>query len=90
MNISNDVDPDDEEDQFLRSFSYPRTKCTFLPNDIPAIGEIVVLFLVRRGIVRVRVLRLGRGDGVTQVASVGLNPNVVSESAKDQYPSHDL
>lgn len=78
MNISNEIDRDDEEDRFLRSFSYPRTRCTFLPNDIPGVGEILVLFLAQRNAVRVRILRLAQGDEATQVASVGLDLNVVS------------
>lgn len=78
LNISNEIDRDDEEDRFLRSFSYPRTRCTFLPNDIPGVGEILVLFLARRNAVRVRILRLAQGDGATQVASVELNLNAVS------------
>jgi hypothetical protein len=78
LNVSNEIDREDEQDRFLRSFSYPRTRCTFLPNDIPGVGEILVLFLTRRNAVRVRVLRLAQGDGVTQVASVELNPNAVS------------
>ena len=78
LNISNEISRDDEEDRFLRSFSYPRIKCTFLPSDTPAVGEIMVLFLARRDAVRVRVLRLAREDGVTQVASVELNSNGVS------------
>lgn len=78
MNISNEIDRDDEEDRFLRSFSYPRTRCTFLPNDIPGVGEILVLFLAQRNAVRVRILRLAQGDEATQVASVGLDLNAVS------------
>ena len=78
LNISNEIDRDDEEDQFLRSFSYPRTRCTFLPNDIHGVGEVLVLFLARRNTVRVRVLHLAQGNGATQVASVELNPNAVS------------
>ena len=78
MSISSEIDRDDEEDRFLRSFSYPRTRCTFLPNDIPGVGEVLVLFLARRNAVRVRILRLAQGDGTTQVASVELNPNAVS------------
>ena len=80
LNISNQTDRDDDKDQLLRSFSYPRTRCTFLPNDIPAVGEILVLFLIRRDAIRVRVLRLAREDGITQVASVELNSNVVSRT----------
>jgi hypothetical protein len=78
LNVSNEIDCDEEEDRFLRSFSYPRTRCTFLPNDIPAVGEILVLFLVRRDAIRVRVLASSSGDGVTQIASVELNSDVVS------------
>ena len=78
LNASNEIGHSDEEDQFLRSFSYPRTRCTFIPNDTPAIGEILVLFLARRDAVRVRVLRMAREDGITQIASVELNSNVVS------------
>lgn len=78
LNISNETDRDDKEDRFLRSFSYPRARCTFLPNDIPAVGEILVLFLARRDTIRVRVLRLAQEDGITQVASVELDHNVVS------------
>ena len=78
LSISNEIDRDDDEDRFLRSFSYPRTGCSFLPNDIPGVGEILVLFLARRNAVRVRVLRLAQGDGATQVASVELNSNTVS------------
>ena len=78
LSVSNETDRDDEEDRFLLSFSYPRARCTFLPNDTPAVGEILVLFLVRRDAIRVRVLRLGREDGVAQVASVELKSTVVS------------
>lgn len=78
MNISNELSCDDEEDQFLRSFSYPRTRCTFLPNGIPTLGEILVLFLVRRNAICVRVLHLDQGGGVTQAASVGLTSDTVS------------
>jgi len=78
LNVSNELDPDDGEDRFMRSFSYPRTRCTFLPNDIPPFGEIMVLFLARRDAIRIRVLRLAREDGVTQVTSVELDSNIVS------------
>lgn len=78
LNISNELDPDDEEERFLRSFSYPRTKCTFLPNDVPAFGEILVLFLARGDVMRMRVFHLAREEGVIQVASVELNSNTVS------------
>ncbi|KAF9644503.1 hypothetical protein BDM02DRAFT_3190540 [Thelephora ganbajun] len=76
LNISNEFGCDDEGDRVLRSFSYPRTRCTFLPNETPALGEILVLFLALRDAIRVRVLRLAREDGITQVASVELNCNV--------------
>lgn len=78
LNISHELSCDDEEDRFLRSFSYPRTRCTFLPDDIPSLGEILVLFLVRRDTIRVRVLRVDKGDGVVQIASVELASNAVS------------
>ena len=78
LNISNEIGRDDEEDRFLRSFSYPRIRCTFLPNDTPVAGEILVLFLARRDAIRVHVLRLAQEDGVTQVVSMELNPNGVS------------
>jgi len=80
LNVSGQLDRDDEEAQFLRSFSYPRTRCTFLPNDIPAAGEILVLFLARRDTIFVRVLRLAQEDGITHVASVGLGSNTVSRT----------
>jgi len=80
LSISNETDRDDDEDRFLRSFSYPRTRCTFLPNDVPAVGEILVLFLARRDVIRVRVLRLAREDGVTQIASMELNSDIVSNT----------
>ena len=78
LNISSEIGRDDEEDQFLRSFSYPRTRCTFIPNDTPGVGEILVLFLARKDAIRVRVLCIAREDGITQIASVELNSNVVS------------
>ena len=78
LNISHELSCDEEEDRFLRSFSYPRTRCTFIPNDVPNFGELLVLFLVRRDAIRVRVLRLDDGDGVTQIASVELTSNMVS------------
>lgn len=78
LDISNELNCDDEEDRFLRSFTYPRARCTFLPNDIPTLGEILVLFLVRRNVIRVRVLHLDQGDGVAQNASVELTSNIVS------------
>ena len=78
LSTSNETGRDDEEDRFLLSFSYPRARCTFLPNDIPAVGEILVLFLVRRDAILVRVLRLAREEGVTQVVSVELKSTVVS------------
>lgn len=78
LNISNETGRGDDEDLLLQSFSYPRTRCTFLPNDIPAVGEILVLLLVRRGAIRVRVLRLAREDGIAQLVSVELNSSVVS------------
>ena len=78
LNISNEIGRDDEEDQFLRSFSYPRTRCTFLPDDTPAVGEVLILFLARRGVICVRILRLAQEDGVTHVASVELGSDLVS------------
>ena len=78
LNVSNKLSRDDEEDRLLRSFSFPRTRCTFLPNDTPAFGEILVLFLARGDVIRLRVLHLTQGGGITQVASVELTSSVVS------------
>ena len=90
LNISHELGRDDEEDLFLRSFSYPRTRCTFLPNDVPAVGEILVLFLARRDATHVRILRLSQRDGVTQIASVELNSNVVSRIQPKGAPALNL
>ena len=78
LDVSNELSCDDEGDRFLRSFSYPRARCTFLPNDIPTLGEVLVLFLVRRDAIYVRVLCLDQGDGVTHTASVELTSDTVS------------
>lgn len=86
MNVSSELDRVDAEDRLLRSFSYPATRCTFLPNDIPALGEILVLFLARKGAIHVRVLCLSQGDGVTQIASMELNSNMVSRIRSNAIP----
>lgn len=86
MNILNELGPDDEGGRFLRSFSYPRTRCTFLPNDSPAVGEIMVLFLARGDAIRIRVLCLTQEDGVTQVASIELNSSAVSHIQQEATP----
>ena len=86
MNVFSELGREDAEDQFLRSFSYPRTRCTFLPNDIPALGEILVQFLARQGATHVRVLLPAQGDGVTQIASMQLNSNMVSPIQSNATP----
>ena len=78
LNISNELSRDDNGDLFLRSFSYPAARCAFLPNDIQPLGEILALFLARKGTIRVRVVHLDQGGGVVQIASVELSFDTVS------------
>lgn len=78
LNISNELGREDEDDRLLRSFSYPRAKCTFLQNDISVHSEIIVLFLTRNDTVYVRVLGMDQEHGIIQIASVPLTQNTAS------------